>query len=766
MIGNILSDRYHITDVLSSGGMSDTYIADDTQRPGNPKCVVKRLKPSIDDSERLDTTRQFFNREAEALEKLGLNDHIPRLLAYFEHEQEFYLVQELIDGHPLQDEMPLGTAWSEAEVVKFLVETLSVLEFVHQHHVIHRDIKPTNIIRRHSDRKLVLIDFGAVKRVHLQRPLDIAKMGMSQTTATVVIGTPGYMPSEQALGKPRECSDIYALGVTAIQALTGLAPSQLREDEEGELIWRHHMEQPIGEALASLLSKMVRRFHKQRYQTATAALADVKRIELMENDLRDCLLNEPVLQQSMHSTQFAEAHAEATSDAYSETNECMASVAQNEAEFNTASNTTTSPNSNETTTTSTPDSSAQHHSSKQKTVRVGRKTSPTRTQMPAAPTQGSRFQFRRKHIWALGCSVIIGGLCTGTAVGMYKHNQQQQQESGLAALETLKDNQKNERCIADAKRFMEDFPGDRFPEVHQQATDLRIGCAEQQLEKAKEAAAGSSYIKATELAQVIPSDIESVYAQVQGLVPEWHKKIIEIAKSHYGQCELAEAQQIIAAIPNESSVYATAQSAVAEWEAEHQRNFDRLERAQEAIEQSKQNDAQEAIDSFIRLTQPISADQSCWPSEVGVIQVGIKSLEKIAQQNTRINTLTNDIALVTNQLPVLRKTNELLREGEAGVSRLQSNKTLYEDYSVSGTQGQKWRIRLTSETFDTRVFLIDPNGNVIASNDDTNSYDEDDLDSLIGSHTLPVSGTYRIRVNGYSSSDDGRYDLLVERLDD
>lgn len=168
MIGNLLDQRYQVVEVLGQGGFGHTYTAKDTRRPGNPTCVVKLLKPAISDPDFLQTARRLFNSEAETLEKLGNHDQIPRLLAYFEENEEFYLVQEFIDGHPLSAELAPGQRWDESQVIQLLQEVLSILEFVHSNGVIHRDLKPDNLIRRTSDSKLVLVDFGAVKQVKMQ----------------------------------------------------------------------------------------------------------------------------------------------------------------------------------------------------------------------------------------------------------------------------------------------------------------------------------------------------------------------------------------------------------------------------------------------------------------------------------------------------------------------------------------------------------------------------------------------------------------------
>jgi serine/threonine protein kinase, bacterial len=271
MIGKLLDYRYKIIRVLATGGFGETYVAEDTKRPGNPVCVVKHLKPASSDLKLFDTAKRLFQSEAETLEKLGSHDQIPRLLAYFVEHQEFYLVQEFIEGHTLSAELVPGEKWDEKQVTSLLYEVLSILEFVHQQGVIHRDIKPDNIIRRRSDHKLVLVDFGAVKQLRggAGYPARGTVIG-GQASATVAIGTPGYMPTEQGQGKPRANSDLYALGIIAAQALTGIAPMDLQEDiHTGEILWQHLTS--VSPEFAAVLNKMIRYHFKERYQSATQA---------------------------------------------------------------------------------------------------------------------------------------------------------------------------------------------------------------------------------------------------------------------------------------------------------------------------------------------------------------------------------------------------------------------------------------------------------------------------------------------------------------
>lgn len=274
MIGQLLDGRYRIVRVLPSGGFGQTYLAEDIKRPGNPQCVVKQLQPLNNDPKILQISRRLFQTEAETLERLGHHDKIPQLFAFFEENQQFYLVQEFINGQTL-GKILLGHIHQEDEILNLLTEILEILVFVHGQKVIHRDIKPENLIRRQSDNKIVLIDFGAVKQVATQ---TVNPAG--QINATVAIGTPGYMPIEQFHGNPQFNSDIYALGVICIQALTGLLAhelSQLRDPNNpntGEIVWSHRVPH-ISPKLIDILNKMVRFDYRHRYQSATEILNDL-----------------------------------------------------------------------------------------------------------------------------------------------------------------------------------------------------------------------------------------------------------------------------------------------------------------------------------------------------------------------------------------------------------------------------------------------------------------------------------------------------------
>jgi serine/threonine protein kinase len=271
----ILAGHYQIVRHLGGGGFGQTFLAKDTHLPGEPLCVVKQLQPKTTDRATQETAKRLFDREAQTLYRLGNHDQLPRLLAHFEQENEFYLVQEYIEGQPLDQELTDRKQLSEAAVIALLRDILQVLTFVHQQNVIHRDIKPANLIRRSKDGKIVLIDFGAVKEVSAQ-----VASSSTHTSLTVVVGSPGYMPSEQITGRPHFSSDIFAVGMVCLQALTGVNPRELPQDARtGEfscILFKDLA--PIGLGFAAILEKMVRYDYRQRYQTATEALLALERL--------------------------------------------------------------------------------------------------------------------------------------------------------------------------------------------------------------------------------------------------------------------------------------------------------------------------------------------------------------------------------------------------------------------------------------------------------------------------------------------------------
>ena len=266
MHSHLLDARYRILAVLSAEELTQTYLVEDTNLP-NSQFVLKHLHPANKNPQDLNILRRLFTGEAETLEKLTQeHNQIQKLVAYFEENEEFYLVQEFIPGNPLTEEIFLGTPLEENQVISLLLELLEILAFVHSYEVIHQDIKPTNIIRRESDNKLVLVDFGSVREI-----------------VTTTVGNLEYIPIEQLQGNAQYNSDIYALGIIAIAALIGLTANEisiLLSDKNiltGEIIWRNKMPK-INQELAKIIDKMVRFDYRKRYQSTNEVLNDLQQL--------------------------------------------------------------------------------------------------------------------------------------------------------------------------------------------------------------------------------------------------------------------------------------------------------------------------------------------------------------------------------------------------------------------------------------------------------------------------------------------------------
>ncbi len=260
----LLNNRYQVLDVLGGGGFSTTFLVEDTHMPSRRRCVLKQLKPVSVDPSIQTLVQERFQREAAILETLGeLSDQIPRLYAYFTEAHQYYLVQELIDGRTLAEVVQTQGALSEATVLDILLRLLPIIDLIHQRGIIHRDIKPENIILRNQDGKPVLIDFGAVKET-----LGTVINPQGEPTSSVVIGTPGFMATEQSRGFPTYASDLYSMGLTAIYLLTGKFPHELEIDPQTSQLRWHQSVLNLSPGLATVLDRSINLAARDRYASA------------------------------------------------------------------------------------------------------------------------------------------------------------------------------------------------------------------------------------------------------------------------------------------------------------------------------------------------------------------------------------------------------------------------------------------------------------------------------------------------------------------
>ncbi|MCX5933278.1 MAG: serine/threonine-protein kinase [Pseudanabaena sp. LacPavin_0818_WC45_MAG_42_6] len=285
-----LKGLYEAIAFIGQGGMGRTFQAKDLGRLGQ-SCVIKQFLPQFQNPDLMKKAIALFESEAAQLKALGSHPQIPELIAYFEEDGCLYLVQELIEGKNLYIELQSNGIFSEADIYELLVNILPVLQFIHDRQVIHRDIKPDNIIRiirrtltspeldqkerisnyqspitNSPESKFALVDFGAAKAI----TTDTANR-----TGTL-IGSAEYIAPEQARGKAIPQSDLYSLGVTCIYLLTGISPFDLYDDESDRWIWQEKLQTSISNHLAGILKRLLERAISNRYSSATEVLRDLQ----------------------------------------------------------------------------------------------------------------------------------------------------------------------------------------------------------------------------------------------------------------------------------------------------------------------------------------------------------------------------------------------------------------------------------------------------------------------------------------------------------
>jgi len=270
-MGQLLNQRYQFIRTLGSDLLGQTYLVGDTSLPGHPPRVVRQLKLPLSNPRTLKFSIVLLKKKAEALRNIGDHSQIPKIIACFQENQSFYMVEEWVPGRSLKDEISSGGPMPAEQVKNILLQVLDVLDFVHNHGIIHRALKPSNLIRRQSDSSLVLTGFGIFKEIGNQVMRSHQEDFQGGTDSSAV-----YVAPEQDLGQAQFNSDLYSLGMVCIQALTGRTVeslSNLREKDNQSDCW--HKETEANPKLIEILSRMVHADSKQRYESVRSVLSDL-----------------------------------------------------------------------------------------------------------------------------------------------------------------------------------------------------------------------------------------------------------------------------------------------------------------------------------------------------------------------------------------------------------------------------------------------------------------------------------------------------------
>lgn len=274
--------RYAIDRPLGKGGMGSIFLAHDT-RVNNKPVVIKQMIPNfITEAERI-AAEQGFQEEMRTLAAMA-HPNIPNISDYFSEAGFDFIVQEYVPGEDLQKKLEAagGKGLPEQQVLGWASQILAVLDYLTNldPQVIHRDIKPANIVVDGNNRVRV-VDFGVAshKIRTAAKPSAAAPASSGGQQISAPMGTPGYAPREQFLGQETPLSDIYALGATMHQLLTGRNPQPLADGPPSfSYPPVRQLASAVSEPTARIVAHALQNDAPKRYQAAAAMKADVDAI--------------------------------------------------------------------------------------------------------------------------------------------------------------------------------------------------------------------------------------------------------------------------------------------------------------------------------------------------------------------------------------------------------------------------------------------------------------------------------------------------------
>lgn len=257
-----INSQFELRRIIGEGGMGKVYAGWDSKlgRPVAIKCLRAELQTSPRERER-------FVKEARTVALLQ-HPHIVQIFTIIEEGEQTYIVYEHIEGRTLHEELneTPGRRLGPRRALEFLRQIAGAVDHAHERNIIHRDLKPSNVMMMRVGGKdwLKVMDFGIARQV---------QDALAQTNTNTIVGTPIYMAPEQARGVVVKESDVFALGITLYELLTGTqpfrGPGEMNDKMEGRFVAASVLVPGLGTAIDAVIAKALAPLHENRYHSCT-----------------------------------------------------------------------------------------------------------------------------------------------------------------------------------------------------------------------------------------------------------------------------------------------------------------------------------------------------------------------------------------------------------------------------------------------------------------------------------------------------------------
>lgn len=268
----IIGGRYKLIQELHKVRWSKTYLAEDLGMPPKFKCIVKQLQLTLEGQFDLAHIQAYWSQQASLWQSRVSNNQITRLLACFEENNSFYLIQKYIEGETLTAQLETTSPLRESKIISWLKDILSILVSIHRQGIVHGNLKPSNFVITRPDNQVVLIDFGIIHNV-------VERLNNQKNSTKLIIEENSYYPLNLVNRKQQQDfkADYYAVGIMAIQAIANIDPATLPRKPTAKAIFKQE-NRSISPGLLRIIERMISLDSDQGYASATEIINDLNQI--------------------------------------------------------------------------------------------------------------------------------------------------------------------------------------------------------------------------------------------------------------------------------------------------------------------------------------------------------------------------------------------------------------------------------------------------------------------------------------------------------